>query len=783
MHPLRWLTLMGFVAGALMPCLASAQFGQRVPHIGYVYPAGAQRGATVEIEIGGQYLDGAKQVIVSGQGVRAEITRHKKPLTVQQVNRLREKLEEARKKLRPAARGNVFFPRPGNLAQFRKMALEAGVTEEELDALAEFRKQRTDPKAQPNPQIEERVMMSITVDPKAEVGQREIRLVAANGLSNPLYFHVGDFAEHREAEPNGNTPDRVSDVTMPFVVNGQILPGDVDRYSFDATKGDRLVVAASARKLIPYLADAVPGWFQATLSLQDSAGKEIAFADDFRFHPDPVFYFEIPEDGTYTLEIKDALYRGRADFVYRITVGEIPFVTSIFPLGGPCDGQTDLELLGWNLTRHSMTMDASGREPGVHSLATLGDERLVHHVLFATESLSETAEQEPNNDREKALRVYPPLIVNGRIDEPGDWDAYAFHCRAGGQIVAEVKARRLNSPLDSVLRLVTAEGRELAVNDDHEDKSAGLTTHHADSRLSVTIPDDGLYYLHLGDTQGKGGPDFAYRLHINAQRPDFELRVVPSSINARAGTTVPLTVHALRKDGFTGDIQLALADPPEGFRLSGGWVPEGHDRVRLTLTVPPGSTEKPISLRLEGWAKIDGRIVRRTAVPADDLMQAFIYRHLVPAEKWLVAVTGNARFRGLPPRGNSRFAGARRMGGRFGDPYPLRRQSDKPIEVAPGESARVPLPIPARLIPDGIALELSDAPEGISIEMVSSGLDGKALLVKADAEKARVGVKGNLIVNAFVERSFKRPDGSQSPARKLPLGTLPAIPFQIVAEK
>ena len=35
------------------------------------------------------------------------------------------------------------------------------------------------------------------------------------------------------------------------------------------------------------------------------------------------------------IEINDAIYRGREDFVYRITIGELPFVTSIFPLGGP----------------------------------------------------------------------------------------------------------------------------------------------------------------------------------------------------------------------------------------------------------------------------------------------------------------------------------------------------------------------------------------------------------------------------------------------------------------
>ena len=139
------------------------------------------------------------------------------------------------------------------------------------------------------------------------------------------------------------------EITLPAVVNGQILPGAVDRYRLSARKGQRLVVAAAARELIPYIADAVPGWFQATLALYDAQGKELAYVDDYRFHPDPVLYYVIPADGKYAIEIKDAIYRGREDFVYRITVGELPFMTSIFPLGGPAGQQATVEAKGWNL--------------------------------------------------------------------------------------------------------------------------------------------------------------------------------------------------------------------------------------------------------------------------------------------------------------------------------------------------------------------------------------------------------------------------------------------------
>ena len=87
--------------------------------------------------------------------------------------------------------------------------------------------------------------------------------------------------------------------------------------------------------MIPYLADAVPGWFQAALTLYDAQGNELAYDDDYRFHPDPVLHYVVPNDGEYTIEIRDSLYRGREDFVYRIAIGELPFVTGIFPVGRP----------------------------------------------------------------------------------------------------------------------------------------------------------------------------------------------------------------------------------------------------------------------------------------------------------------------------------------------------------------------------------------------------------------------------------------------------------------
>ena len=119
-------------------------------------------------------------------------------------------------------------------------------------------------------------------------------------------------------------------------------------------------MAASARELIPYLADAVPGWFQAALALYDAKGKELAYDDRLPVSSRPGLHCEIPKDGEYVIEIKDSIYRGREDFVYRITLGELPFVTSIFPLGGPAGAQTTVELKGWNLAGDQPDRDKLG---------------------------------------------------------------------------------------------------------------------------------------------------------------------------------------------------------------------------------------------------------------------------------------------------------------------------------------------------------------------------------------------------------------------------------------
>jgi hypothetical protein len=720
---------------------AAAAFGQQqqiAPHAGYVYPAGGRQGTTFEVTVGGQALNGVNNVYLSGPGATVKILEYERPLTNNQANMLREEMQELQKK---------------------RQADPAAFAQADIAKLMEIRDKLQKFIRRPmNPAIAETVRIEVVLAADAAPGRRELRLATPAGMTNPVVFQVGTLPEWTRKNAEAITAPGVArpaqarnltsstattapvEIAVPVVINGQIMPGAVDRYRFPATKGQHLVIAASARELIPYISDAVPGWFQATLALKDASGREVQYADHYTFHQDPVLHYEIPSDGAYTLEIKDSIYRGREDFVYRIEVGELPFVTGMFPLGGKVGARTGIQLTGWNLPSAKLTK----------AFKTQGVEAILGRA-FAVDALPEAMEKEPNDRPEKAQKLKAPVIVNGRIQVPGDQDVYRFDGKAGEEIVAEIVARRLDSPLDSVLRLTDAKGREIAINDDTEDKSSALQTHHADSHILAKLPASGTYYLYVADSQQKGGTGYAYRLRVSRPQPDFELRVTPSGINARSGLSVPVSVYAIRRDGFQGEIAVKLKDPG-GFHLDGATIPAGVDSVRMTLTAPAGHIESPQRLAIEGQAVVGGREVRHAAVAADDMMQAFYYHHLTAATDLVVRVLGPQRppfqWRGMPT-----------------------------VKLPAGGTATVHVLVPPR-VGGPVTMELNEPPDGITIQSVAPAGDGVDVVLKADPVKAKPGLKGNLILDAFVERTVQNAKQQQA-RRKQPLGTLPAAPFEV----
>src|SRR3990172_4563877 len=619
MSKLKSLPILGL---AILVAAAPSAWAQG-QYIGYVYPAGGQQGSTFPVRLGGQGLVYASDLVVSGEGVSVRLVDFYRVMDNQEQGLVRQQLNELQKKettvddVMAAKMAWFEFPAPIGPEKEPKQAAaeskddpapsEKEVAKQNLIERIE-RRFAEDERTPAVGSQTELVFAEVTVAPDAKPGRREIRVITKRGVSNPLPFCVGQVPEvarkpmktmqlpvlgKEHLAQRKRPPEEVEmTITVPCTMNGQIAAGEVNRYRFQATKGQRLVISAKARDLVPYVADGVPGWFQAVLGLRDANGRELAYDDDFHFNPDPVIYFEVPEDGEYVLAINEALFRGRESFVYRIPIGELPFVTSIFPLGGRVGEPVKIETSGWNLEKTTLAPPPKDAKPGSHLIAATNGKFASNYVPFALDTLPECLDKESNDEPSKAQKVNLPIIVNGRADRPGDWDVFEVEGKAGETIVAEVHARRLGSPFDSFVKVTGADGKIIALNDDHYDAGSGLNTNHADSYLMVKLPANGKYFIHLGDTTRRGGKEYAYRLRISQPQPDFALRLIPSRLVIPSKGSAAVTVFAIRKDGFDGPIALSFKNLPQGLTSPGATLAAKQEVVGLAVKTSLTAMEK-----------------------------------------------------------------------------------------------------------------------------------------------------------------------------------------------
>lgn len=599
----------------------------------------------------------------------------------------------------------------------------------------------------------DRAQVEITLAADADVHEQDIRVVNAAGPSNRCRFVIGDISEANETEPNDSPGQAQKLTSLPAVVNGQLLPGDRDFFTFEAKTGQTIVLSVQSRTLLPYIGDAVPGWCDAVLTLYDSGGKVIESVDDFRSNPDPLILFKVPKDGTYTVCINDILFRGRADFTYRLTIGTVPYITHIFPLGGQRGTTANVQLFGVNLpaTNLSVTIPADSlptREIGLTNISPRSN-----LLPFAADNAKEAFESEPNDSLAQANRVETPVNINGRIQHPGDADYFVFKARTNERLMMEVTARRLDSPVDSLITLFNAAGAELMENDDADDPTQALLRHHADSRMAYTFRQEGDYVLRIRDTQSLGGDDYIYRLYIGPERPDYLLRITPDNPRIGKGETILLTVDALRKDGFNGEVAVSVKDLPRGFTASEAILAPGQETVPLTITAPVDAQPGVITPAIFGTATIASNKVMRPAFAAEEVMQSFFFKYLVPTHDLLLAVLDAPPFSIIP---------------QVSSPPELELKQGGELTILVKAIRRDKVAQEAAL-----SLQLVRPPAGVSAqpEVILKEKNEGNLVIKATPQ-APLG-RYNLIISATM-----RTGGQQDLMR-----IAPAIPLRIVAAK
>ena len=577
-------------------------------NLGYLYPAGAQAGTTVQIVIGGQGLWGYNRLSITGGGVTLVRIQYA-PGTFyagcgEQYVWVREYLNEV-------ANGGHRQP-PRNERNFGVWRYPGALEQlDQLDPLmfslackGVFERPNS---LQSSPAIAQKLVATLRIAPDAAPGVREFRLLTAAGnlrATNPLRFYVGKAPEFREQEyqlpPLKRKPVLF---TIPSAVNGQIEPGETDRFKFELDKGEKVCFALKGRILNPYIGDGVPGNFQPVLEVKDETGKSLAFADDNYFDPDPVLNFTAPADGLYTLEIRDALYRGREDFVYRIDA--IRGTWRRPPLARPCP----------DLPEYCEHAAAAGV-------------------------------------------VKLPLLISGTVNKPGEVKNFRFRAEKDQKVVAEVFARRLGSPLDSLLKILGPDGKTVACNDDFPRPNFGLNMQHVDSYVCFKAPASGVYQAVLSDTAGAGGKDCGFFLRLDFPRPDFRVYAAPSAVPVSMDRGADqITVAAERIDGFKGEIFFELKDA-ENFKITGiNSIPPGASEsiIALSTTWVHPSKSTPVFPELYAYSGS----IRHRVRGADSAMQAFAYTHYIPAQRLMFLrcwIHGNADLFTVDPKFDHRIA-------------------------------------------------------------------------------------------------------------------------------
>lgn len=830
---------------------AALLFAGPEPTIGYAFPAGGQRGTTFRVILGGRQINGAEEVCFSGPGITAKILKRFPTMamrvaeTSQPARTLYQEeygILKAPADQQPALREEMLRKRQERLANPEKTADEkALMTPDELAekfpyfeellrlhrpedvqrVYWEYFFERPDPK--PKETINQGLLLEVTIAPDAPCGDQWLSLRLPNLKTAPILFQIGDLPELLELEPNDSAelPKRWNRETrqmeswafvqaptaqLPIVWNGQIRPGDLDRFRFEAKKGQKLVLAVVGRRLSPFLADAVPGWFQPILRLFDPNDREIGNSCCWKNDPDPVLILEAPADGVYSVEIQDSLFRGRDDFVYRLAIGELAWVNSIYPPCAEAGKPFTAHAEGTNLPDSTIQIPNPVGAPNwdgvpMALLGQLNGKPLLHPLAF-------TVEKETPQEAKASQEVSLPSVFYGRLEHRGQTAEFRFNGKKGERVTLDVTASALESPLDARLELFDASGKRIAENDDRAGAAGpnvGLRTHHSDPLLGVTLPEDGTFCARLSNTLYEENPSNIYRIRIARTEPTF-LAFASRVALPFSTVTQLLELEVVRLQGFEGPLEVFSVDP--NLKVDGGRIPADQTHATCTVTALEGFwppelgpedpkktvLNQPLPLRVRSVPESpETETNPETSAPANDsgqeiltamkLEQAFIYFHLIPTG------TLTASFRGLRKLPYEIFSD---------QPITLSRDGETEIVFCP-EKMREKDWKPKKWKAPGKWLALHPGCEGIEIvSQEEVGARWKVRVRVTDPEKA-ANCRSLIFEIHWFKPKFRDPAPGETPESVMedptallipkpeelgnPVGWLPAVPVSLSPEK
>lgn len=437
---------------------------------------------------------------------------------------------------------------------------------------------------------------TVAIAKDCPVGLYEARVMTRLGISSSRIFAVGTLNEVVQTKPN-RTLATAQELPVNCVCNGATADRSVDYYTVKARKSQRLVVDCATIGIDSKL--------HATVIIGDAAGRDLVVE-----RRGGVIDFSPPSDGTYVIKIHELTYKGGPAFYYRLGLWEQPPGTSIV------------------------------RQPST---------KPVHAFSWPPIGLPTQAalnEVEPNNDGKHAQKISLPCDVSGKFFPAADVDVYEFVAKKGEEWWIEVASERFGLRTDPTLLVQqVVKGKDaveklidvLELSDipspvrvssngyayDGPPYNAGTS----DMLGKLVIKEDGLYRVQVSDLFGgtRSEPNNAYRLVIRKAAPDFalvawalhmELRngdrnALSKPIALRGGATMALEVVAFRRDGFDGEIELAMEGLPQGVMAHGLKIPAGQSRGMMLITAQANAPRGYANAAFIGKATVAGKPVTR----------------------------------------------------------------------------------------------------------------------------------------------------------------------------
>src|SRR5690606_9568624 len=139
-------------------------------------------------------------------------------------------------------------------------------------------------------------------------------------------------------------------------------------------------------------------------------------------------------------------------------------------------------------------------------------------------------------DARFAEHKHVPVVVNGRISQPGEKDVFTLQVTPGQPLTLSVDGREIESPNDAEIS-VTINGNVQArqvENGNARDPQLNYTPPAGTQEIQVTV----------ADLFGRGGSHFLYRLKIiPTGQPEFRLTVAASKVEVPSDGTALLELQ------------------------------------------------------------------------------------------------------------------------------------------------------------------------------------------------------------------------------------------------